>query len=186
MPSLGLRAPLSDGVVTLRDLEERDLEPYAAAFAVDRDLGRLLGVEQDPNVASLRERRGRLGPFAADGRLAELAIADAATDAFLGSLTLHSLDWRNRRGELGFWIVPAARRRGMCERAVALALDWMFGPLDLDRAEMTTTPDNLAVAALAAKVGFTREGTMRSRNLERGRRVDVVMFALLREERQLS
>ena len=182
MPSLALTEPLSDGVVTLRTLREEDLEPYAAAFATDVELGRLLGMEHDPDLESLRERLGRLEAMASEGRLAEVAIADEATGAFRGSVTLHSLDRRNRRGELGFWIVPDARQRGICERALTLALDWMFGPLDLERAELTTTPDNDAVAALAAKVGFAKEGTLRSRNLERGRRVDVVMFGLLRGE----
>ena len=36
--------------------------------------------------------------------------------------------------------------------------------------------------ALAARLGFTHEGVLRARNVERGRRVDVVWFGLLREE----
>lgn len=186
MTSLELAAPLSDGVVTLRRIENRDVDAYAASFTSDADLGRLLGIEHDPDATSLRERLGRLDGLAKEGRLAELAIADAATDVFRGSLTLHSFDWRNRRGELGFWVVPDARRRGTCARALALALDWLFGALDLERAEMTSTPDNDAVAALAGKLGFALEGTMRQRNLERGRRVDVVMFGLLRSDRRPS
>jgi RimJ/RimL family protein N-acetyltransferase len=35
---------------------------------------------------------------------------------------------------------------------------------------------------VAAALGFAREGMMRARNLERGERVDVVMFGLLREQ----
>ena len=79
----------------------------------------------------------------------------------------------------------AARRERTaqaCRRALALTLDWMFDGLDLDRVEMTTTPDNEAVFALAARLGFACEGTLRARNLERGVRVDVVMFGLLRGE----
>jgi RimJ/RimL family protein N-acetyltransferase len=38
------------------------------------------------------------------------------------------------------------------------------------------------VAALARRLGFTREGVLRKRNVERGRRVDVVWFGVLREE----
>jgi RimJ/RimL family protein N-acetyltransferase len=48
--------------------------------------------------------------------------------------------------------------------------------------ELTTTPDNAPTRALALKLGFTQEGTMRARNLERGRRVDVMMFAVLKDE----
>jgi RimJ/RimL family protein N-acetyltransferase len=115
-----------------------------------------------------------------EGRYGELAITDAG--GFAGSLTLHSLDWKNRRGELGFWIVPSARRRGLARAAVRLALRWTFRDLDLERVELTTTPENDAVARLAGRLGFTREGLLRGRNLERGRRVDVVVFGLLRDE----
>ena len=166
----------------LRPLTDRDVDAYVAAFAGDPELGRLLGVENDPDAAALRDRIGRTDAAFGSGRFVEVAIADDASGSFLGSLTLHSLDWNHRRGEVGFWIVPGGRRRGTCEAAVRLALTWMFDDLGLERVEMTTTPDNAAVAALAAKLGFTREGTMRARNLERGRRVDVVMFGLLRDE----
>jgi len=47
---------------------------------------------------------------------------------------------------------------------------------------MTTTPDNAAVFALARRLGFTQEGVLRKRNVERGQRVDVVWFGVLREE----
>jgi hypothetical protein len=40
-----------------------------------------------------------------------------------------------------------------------------------------------AVASdIAAKFGFTYEGTLRKRNLERGRRVDLLIWGLLKEE----
>jgi RimJ/RimL family protein N-acetyltransferase len=51
---------------------------------------------------------------------------------------------------------------------------------------MTTTPENPAVPALAQRLGFTQEGVLRSRNVERGQRVDLVWFGLLREEWQAS
>ena len=36
--------------------------------------------------------------------------------------------------------------------------------------------------ALAERLGFTQEGVLRKRNVERGQRVDVVWFGVLREE----
>ncbi len=182
MPSIELPTTLSDDRVVLRALIEADIAPYVAAFAEDPELGRLLGVETDPDEQALRQRLERLPVLTADGHFAELAIS-RADGGFLGSLVLHSFDWRNRRAEVGFWVVPTARREGIVRAALKLAIGWMFDGLELERIEMTTTPDNQAVAALAAALGFTREGVMRARNLERGRRVDVVMFGLLRDER---
>ena len=180
--TIELPESLTDGDVVLRRLRAGDAEAYVAAFRADPHLGRLLGMEDDPDEATVRERAGRLPGLAAEGKLVELAISDPADDAFLGSMMLHSFDGAHRRCEVGFWLVPAARRRGLGSRAVGLAVSWALDALDLLRVEMTTTPDNAPVFALARRLGFAQEGVLRKRNVERGVRVDVVWFGVLRED----
>jgi RimJ/RimL family protein N-acetyltransferase len=170
-----------DGVV-LRRLRVEDAEAYVAAFGADPDLGRRLGMEEDPKEAPIRERAARMPELARSGSLVEFAVAERAGGAFLGSMMLHSFDGKHRRCEVGFWLEPGARGRGIGSRAVALAVSWAFTDLDLLRVEMTTTPDNAEVFAVARRLGFTQEGVLRQRNIERGRRVDVVWFGVLREE----
>jgi RimJ/RimL family protein N-acetyltransferase len=184
MRSVEIELPerLTDGVVALRPPRADDAGPYAAAFRDDRDLGRLVGAERDPDEAEALEGIEGSREYAAQGNGALLSIADASSDEFLGLVILHSFAWQHRRGEVGFWLIPRARRRGLGARSVGLAVSWAFGALDLLRVEMTTTPDNAAVAALAVRLGFTREGVLRQRNVERGQRVDVVWFGVLREE----
>ena len=172
---------LTDGVVALRPLEERDAVPFAQAFRDDPHLAAAIGVEEEPGEEQLRER------FVADalrppGGAIQLAVADAAIDAFLGTIIPHSYNERHGRIEVGFWLVRDARGRGVGSRAVTLAVSWAFQALGVARVEMTTLPDNAGALALAAALGFTREGVMRSRNFERGRRVDVVMLGVLRDE----
>jgi RimJ/RimL family protein N-acetyltransferase len=179
---LELPEPLTDRRVTLRWMRAEDAAASARAFRDDPDLGRLIGVEHDPDEASIRERIARQGEPAAEGRSIQLAIADPASDTFWGTMILHSFDWHSRRAEVGFWLVPAARGRGVGSAALTLAVSWAFDAYDLLRMEMTTTPENPAVPALARRLGFTREGMLRARNVERGRRVDIVWFGLLREE----
>jgi ribosomal-protein-serine acetyltransferase len=139
-------------------------------------------VERDPDERTVFERVRGQAERAQEGKAVELAIADPVSDALSGSLILHSFDWPHQRAEIGFWVISSARGRGLGSRAVGLALDWAFRDLDLLRVEMTTTPDNSAVPALAQRLGFTREGTLRSRNIERGQRVDILWFGILREE----
>lgn len=170
-----------DGFV-LRPLETKDCARYVAAFADDPDLGRLVGFDEDPNEQWFTARVTKHEERLAEGQGVELAIADSATDAYLGSLILHSFDWRHRRCEVGFWLIPQARGHGLGTRAIARAVSWAFDGLDLLRVEMTTTPDNGAVDVLAEHLGFTKEGVQRKRNVERGQRVDVVFYGVLREE----
>ena len=180
MPRVQIELPerLEGDDVLLRRLRPDDAAAYVAAFRADPELGRLLGMEEDPDEALIRKRAKRLPELAAEGRIVELAIGEA----FAGTVILHSIDEHHRRCEVGFWLVPEARRRGLGSRAVALGVAWAFETLDLLRVEMTTTPDNAAVFALARRLGFTQEGVLRKRNVERGQRVDVVWFGVLREE----
>jgi RimJ/RimL family protein N-acetyltransferase len=174
MPRMAIELPDSlrgDGFV-LRRLREDDAPAFAAAFRDDPELGRMLGIERDPDEDAVREQ-------AAGGRRNALAIDDGG---FAGQVMLHSHDEQNRHAEVAFWLVPRARRRGLGSRAVALVVSWAFEELGLLRVEMTTTPDNAGVHRLARRLGFTREGLLRKRNLERGQRVDIVWFGVLREE----
>ena len=173
---------LEDGPVVLRPLAERDVEPFVGALAAEPALGAWVGFDADPDAAAVRSSIEAGPKRAASGRGLERAIADRETDAFLGSVLLHSFEWEHRRCEVGFWLVRDARRRGIGTRAVGLVIDWVFSALDFERIEMTTTPDNPAVAPLARKLGFQLEGVLRARDIERGRRVDIVWFGLLRSE----
>jgi RimJ/RimL family protein N-acetyltransferase len=52
----------------------------------------------------------------------------------------------------------------------------------MERIEIQTFPDNQAAKGLARSLGFVEEGVMRGRNLERGVRVDLALFARLRDD----
>ena len=47
---------------------------------------------------------------------------------------------------------------------------------------MTALPENENVPHIAEKFGFTYEGCLRKRNYERGRRVDLLIWGLLKDD----
>ena len=161
-----------DGFV-LRRLRADDAAAVTGAFRDDPALGGLLGFDEDPDEEWVSNRLGRTY---------ELVIADPRTEAFLGMVLLHSFDDKNRHCEVAFWLIAGARRHGLGTAVVTLMISWAMCELDVRRVELTTTPENAATQALADRLGFTREGVLRQRNIERGRRVDVVWYGLLREE----
>jgi RimJ/RimL family protein N-acetyltransferase len=167
--------------VALRRLRARDAGPFAAAFRDDPDLGIMIGADEDPTENGVRRFIARQPGLRARGEFLGLAVTDASRRPFLGHVMLHTLAWRHKRAEIGYWLVPSARGRGIGHTAVSLLVDWAFDELGLERVEITTTPDNGAARALAGSLGFTEEGVMIARNLERGRRVDVMILARLRK-----
>jgi RimJ/RimL family protein N-acetyltransferase len=173
---------LAGDVVVLRQLRGADAFAYSKAFRDDDQLGRLVGVEEDPSEADVTGRTEGAAERARLGRGVQLAICMAENDEFLGEVLLHSFAWNDRRCELGFFLIPAARGRGLACDAIACALRWAFDALSIERVEMTTTPDNAPTRGIARRMGFEEEGIQRKRNVERGVRVDLVVFGLLARE----
>jgi len=176
-----LHAPtLSDGGLTLRAFGPADAGPYVASFAHDPDQGRLLGVASDPVEAEVLADLPAVAAQAERGEFLWLAVA-GEDDELLGCVWVHHVVWKHRRLEFGLLVISQGRRRGIGARAIDLACRWAFDELGFDRVEMTTTPDNSGIRALGPRAGFREEGIMRSRDLERGRRVDIVMLGRVRE-----
>lgn len=168
--------------VCLRPLRSEDAVGYAGAFAQHPEIGRLLGIEQDPSEQSVLDTVAGQNRLAEEGKGVEFAIADPVTRELWGSLLVHQLSWHHRRCEIGLWLIRDQRGRGIGASAASLAVSWLFTDLGLLRVEMNTIPENSSMIALARRLGFVQEGIQRSRNLERGRRVDLVWFGLLRDE----
>src|SRR5204862_364628 len=83
--------------------------------------------------------------------------------------------------EVACWLRAGARRYGLWWAVVRLRTAGAMRELDVVRGEPTTTPENAATKALAVRLGFSRDGVLRQRNIGRGGRVDVVWCGLLRE-----
>jgi RimJ/RimL family protein N-acetyltransferase len=166
----------------LRPERTADAPAMAQAFADDPGLAVDWGIEEAPSEALARRWLGEHARLWAKGDGRHLAIAEPGTDVLLGGVNFHHIELAHRRAEVGFWLAPGVRGRGIGSAAVAAACGWAFEHWSLVRIEMTTLPDNEASLALARKLGFQREGLMRSRNFERGRQVDLVLLSLLASE----
>jgi RimJ/RimL family protein N-acetyltransferase len=87
---------------------------------------------------------------------------------------------RSRNGHIGYWCAAEARGRGVTTDALRTLCRHAFDELKLERLELITDPDNVASQRVATKVGFGREGVLRSHLPHPdGRRRDSVMFSLL-------
>ena len=86
----------------------------------------------------------------------------------------------SHNGHIGYWCAAEARGRGLTTRALRLLCQHALEDLRLERLELITDPDNHASQRVAEKVGFQREGVLRSHlSHPDGRRRDSVMFSLL-------
>jgi RimJ/RimL family protein N-acetyltransferase len=165
-------------------------------FAED-DIGWVCEVSQDPavqrNLAELFApyRREHAESFVRQlalaawdsGRRAELLVASAVDGTRLGRVGLDLRPHEPGGAEIGYWMDPRARGRGVATAAVRALCRWAFTIQDLppiDLIEWRCEVGNLASRRVAEKAGFLIEATLRRRLIHRGQRVDAWVGSLLR------
>jgi RimJ/RimL family protein N-acetyltransferase len=114
------------------------------------------------------------------GQRAEFVAAETATGAALGRVGLGLQ--AEGAAEIGYWVGPSARGRGVATQAARAVCGWAFTTLGLEIIEWHAEVGNLASRRVAEKAGFLIEATLRRRHVRRGRRVDVWAGSLLNGE----
>jgi ribosomal-protein-serine acetyltransferase len=95
-----------------------------------------------------------------------------------GTLGL-DIDRRQRSGEIGYWLDRDLQGRGVMIRAVRAVVDECFGDLGLHRVEILCSPQNVRSCAIAQRLGFVREGTLREAERIGDRYQDLAVYGML-------
>jgi RimJ/RimL family protein N-acetyltransferase len=176
-----MRIPiLTDGAVVLDALTDTDLDDVTAAC-------------QDPDVAvwttvpSPYERTdaeafldGYVRPGWVRGDELVWAVRAAGEHRLMGAIGLHRV--RDQAGEIGYWMAPWARRRGLGVRAARLLVDHALDPagLDLVRVRWSAFVGNWPSRRVAWQAGVRFEGTRRQDVFVNGVRHDQWVGGILR------
>jgi RimJ/RimL family protein N-acetyltransferase len=81
------------------------------------------------------------------------AVADAATDALLGTATVRLFEG----GQVGYWLAREARGRGLATEAVRALVAWAYEQ-GVRHLTLTAHPENVASQRVAEKAGFVPIG----------------------------
>ena len=175
IPPDGIRS----GGVVLRFPALDDVDSILPAFTDPelREAGNLPAFGRDELAASLEA----MPLLAEQGRLLALSAADAETGEIVGGGTLHHLDAERGIVEIGYFVLPHARRRGIATTIARLLAEHAFS-LGIERVAAYVNVGNVASERVVERAGFTREGVIRSMPVPDGRRVDKTLFSLLRGE----
>ena len=163
----------ADGI-RIRRFRAADAEPFAAGTH-DPEIVAHSGMPARHTAASARMA---FGGFDDEG-FVQRAIADAGTDALLGTVILFNLARHERRCEVGFWLLPEGRGRGAATTAVRLACGWAAREWGIERFDAHSDADNPAAHAVLERNGFSREGLLRGWGARGDDRVDAVVFGRL-------
>ena len=153
-----------------------DADVVADAFA-DPDVGGRANVPE-LDAAALRELSHLVPDRMEHGVFMPLLIADAETGEILGGASMHQLNWELGQAEIGYWLFPAARGRGVATRSARFLAEHAFS-LGIERVEARVFEGNPESERVLERAGFTREGVLRSLPRRRGGRADMTLYSLL-------
>ena len=148
--------PLSDGVITLRAKTRRDVDALVA-ICQDPSIPRWTRV---PSPYTRADAEGWIAASELDlaaGRAIDWLAVDEDGEV-VASVAVQDIRSEAATGEIGYWVAPVARGRGIATRAVRLAAAWALGELGLRALEIMAHEDNGASQGVARSAGFVESG----------------------------
>jgi RimJ/RimL family protein N-acetyltransferase len=146
---------LADDTVRLRPLEVRDAD---AVFRACQDAA-IQHFTRVP-VPYLRDHAATfVGQGAAKwaaGDAAAFAVTDLDSDDLVGCCSLMEVDRDAAEAEVGYWVAPWGRSRGVAARALLLLTTWALGAGGLQRVYAEVEEANLASTKVVLAAGFRR------------------------------
>jgi RimJ/RimL family protein N-acetyltransferase len=166
---------LRAGDFTLRAMEPRDTE-HLLAYLSDAAVIELTSMSPWSRADVVRFIEDVAAGFR-DRTVLRWALADAA-DAAVGTCGFFHIDARNARAEIGYDLARQHWGHGVMTAAARAAVDYGREVIGFERIEATVLVGNDRSARVLEKLGFAREGVLRSYKDVRGARRDFWMYGL--------
>jgi RimJ/RimL family protein N-acetyltransferase len=182
LQSLPRFQPLRNEVVALRALEPAD-STTTVEWRNDPQIRDQLLSFRFP-VSHVMEAQFIERAIAGDGMQQCVAgVVDVSDGALCGLVYLRDIDWISRNATFGMMIGRSDRhRRGLGRGALRLMLRHGFDVLNLKRIFLYVVEYNLPARKLYETGGFTYEGALRKHVALGGKRYDLLVMGMLREE----
>ncbi|MEV4488730.1 GNAT family N-acetyltransferase [Micromonospora coxensis] len=170
------------GPVRLRPFRPADADDLAAGCGDPENLRFNPGMPRPYTVADARWWITEGAPAARTAGGVAYAVADAGTDRLVGGAGLSHVVPGRDQAEVGYWVAPWARRRGIAT-AVTRALAETAFRAGLVRLELLTDAENPASQRVALAAGFRHEGVRRAAGRSRdGGRHDLLAWVRLGDD----
>lgn len=113
--------------------------------------------------------------------LFDYGIYNLANQKFVGNIGVHSIDWRNSRCELGYWLGHSFEGQGFASEAVGLVENECF-KIGFHRIEIRCSTRNEKSAYVALRNRYKLEGILKNEIIENNIFRDTMIFAKLATE----
>jgi len=167
-------------LVALRPIEVDDLPLWAAYLSLPAVYEHTSWTF--PTAADLAGYAGSESSRASSAPL-RLAVATRSTNQLVGTIGFHTVSAENRSAELTYDLEPGMWGRGIVTYLGAVMVAWAHEHAGVVRVQATVLEANIRSIRVLERVGFVREGLLRSYRHVRGAPADFYMYAHLRPGR---
>jgi RimJ/RimL family protein N-acetyltransferase len=165
----------------VRPVEEADL-PALLLVNGDDEATRFLPYASWRSLTDGRVWFERMSLMGARGESIQYVVTERASGVAIGTCLLFRYEESSARAELGYVLGRSYWGRGLMREALIAVIDCAFGAYGLRRLEAEVDPLNRASSALLERLGFTREGQLRKRWIDKGVAHDTIIYGLLSDE----
>ena len=116
------------------------------------------------------------------GEPASWGIVLRASGKVIGTIGFMWIQNEYASAEVGYSLSRAYWNQGIMTEALRRVIQYGFSEMNLNRIEAQHETSNPASGAVMRKCGMLKEGTLRQRLLNKGRFVDVDLYAILRKD----
>lgn len=171
---------IEDDFIYLRPVNESDLAGNYMKWLRNKEVTRFMEFGNSP--VSFERMQAYLNSLKNDKNLF-LAIIMKENNQHVGNIRLGPIDRFNRRADIGILVGErSVRGKGVASSAMRLVLNYAFNVMNLKRITLGVIAGNMDAIRLYERVGFVREGCLRSHVLCKGAYHDVILYGLMAEE----
>ena len=109
-------------------------------------------------------------------------IIDKATGCLVGTIGFMAYSEENNSAEVGYSLAKWLWNGGYMTEALARVIEYAFEAMDLNRIEAQHELQNPSSGRVMEKCGMRKEGVLRQRLYNKGKYVDVALYAILKED----
>ena len=109
-------------------------------------------------------------------------IVDKKTGRLVGTIGYMNYDMDNASVEIGYSLAKWMWNGGYMTEALRRVIDYTFDAMDINRIEAQHELDNPASGRVMEKCGMRKEGVLRQRLYNKGKFVDVALYAILKDD----
>jgi RimJ/RimL family protein N-acetyltransferase len=176
--------PLPDGVMSERVVVRRyrpgDGEQFFGALAPHRDelMRWMMWPQRHQTLDDSESYVVRMHAQFALRESMPMGVWSAAGE-LLGGSGFHAPDWKTPKAEIGYFLLPPARGRGIATEVVRLLVHYAFDHMRVNRVWATCDADNATSANVLHRAGVPEEGRLRAETRDHhGRLRDTLVFGL--------